>query len=171
MITFDLLYCGGYQYLLSPNKTYGEDVLCDCDSAGGVSVYCKFRNLSDKTIKYVKFLRVTPRNSVDDPVSCTVTGCSTTSLTITGPIAPDAVTGKYTFENVWYNPTIKGLIIGDIEIIYMDGTSEIVKYTRTDKEIIDKENRDPYTWFAILSIAFCIIVFAFIFFDIFFDIF
>ncbi len=63
------------------------------DSVGGVDPYVGFRNNSGKDIKYLT-IEMTPFNRVDDPVSCTIRGYSTTSCTATGPYKPDIGIGQ-----------------------------------------------------------------------------
>ena len=139
MVTFDTIFPGGFQYLVTPSGSYGDYVMCDCNSAGGVSVFANLRNTGTKTIKYVDF-EVTPYNSVHDPVFCTIGNGSTQSIRYTGPLAPGCTTGRLQWENLWYNSTIKGLKMGTVEVTYMDGTKEDIKFQRTDPSILNKEH-------------------------------
>lgn len=57
------------------------------DSVGGVSPSIYYRNNTGKVIKYIDWT-VTPYNAVDDPVRCTITGNSTMTLRVVGPVYP-----------------------------------------------------------------------------------
>lgn len=94
------------------------------NTAGGIDAYVRFQNVSERTIKYVRFT-VTPFNRVDDVAFSTIGNRSTTVLRDTGPYAPgERVTNSY-FRNVWYNPTISRFEINSIEVIFMDDSSKI----------------------------------------------
>ncbi|MBE5787692.1 MAG: hypothetical protein E7324_09160 [Clostridiales bacterium] len=139
MITFDELFCGGYQYLVSPSGEYGNNVMCDCNSVGGVSVFANIRNSGPKTVKYIE-MEVTPINAVGDEVFCTIGNGCTRKITFTGPLSPGCQSGRIQWENMWYNSTIKRMTVGPIEVTYMDGTKESVKFQRTDSRILNKEH-------------------------------
>lgn len=95
------------------------------NSAGGVSVKITFRNDSEKTIKYIVFV-TKPYNSVNDFVSSQYDH-QNGRLQCTGPIAPGATQNGVFWENCWYNHSIVGAKILRAEIIYMDGTEEVVE--------------------------------------------
>ena len=63
------------------------------DSVGGVDPYVGVRNNSGKDIKYIT-MEMTPFNRVNDPVTCTIRGYSTTTCTATGPFEPDVGIGQ-----------------------------------------------------------------------------
>ncbi len=92
------------------------------NSAGGVDVSIEFKNLSDKTIKYITF-KVVPYNAVDDVVECEIRGISERLLKATGPIAANDVRSDMVWQDVWYNTTIKRCTAVVYKIIYMDGSS------------------------------------------------
>lgn len=101
----------GYSWISKPN------------SAGGVSLKCTIKNTLDKPIKYV-MMSFIPYNAVDDAVSCTITRKSKVSVKVTGPIAPNEEK-RVLFEDLWYNNTItKASLLVDVQVIYMDNTSE-----------------------------------------------
>ena len=98
-------------YLSSPN------------SAGGVDAHLVWKNVSNKTIKYLNWSGY-PINAVGDPVSCeargTIEGCGK----VTGPIKPGATYGYGTYwDCLWYNYSAKKLVLTGIYIKYMDGSS------------------------------------------------
>lgn len=94
------------------------------NSAGGVDLYINWENLSDKTIKYVYFT-VSPYNSVNDTVKCTIRKYSSFTAQDEGPYSKgQGLKGtKYFWENAWYNYSIKGVNLESVRILYMDGTS------------------------------------------------
>lgn len=98
-------------YLSSPN------------SAGGIDVTIVFKNVSNKTIKYFRWSGY-PINAVGDPVSCTIRDYTESGGTATGPIKPGATYGYgKIWECVWYNYSAKKLILTEVNIEYMDGSS------------------------------------------------
>ena len=102
------------------------------NSAGGVDLYINWENLSDKTIKYVYFT-VSPYNSVNDTVRCTIRNYSSFTAQDDGPYSKgQGMKGtRYCWENAWYNYSIKGAKLENVRILYMDGTSVDIpeKYT------------------------------------------
>lgn len=98
-------------YLSSPN------------SAGGVDAHLVWKNLSNKTIKYLNWSGY-PINAVGDPVSCEARGTIEGGGKVTGPIKPGATYGYGTYwDCLWYNYSAKKLVLTDIYIEYMDGSS------------------------------------------------
>lgn len=98
-------------YLSSPN------------SAGGVDAHLVWKNVSNKTIKYLNW-RGYPINAVGDPVSCEVRRTIEGGGKVTGPIKPGTTYGygKY-WDCLWYNYSAKKLVLTGIYIEYMDGSS------------------------------------------------
>lgn len=88
------------------------------NTAGGIDVEMSFKNLSDKTIKYITwggyFI-----NAVNDKIQNEV-GDDNIECKFTGPLKPDKAKSTY-WENVFYNSTAKKLKIDYIEIQYMNG--------------------------------------------------
>ena len=98
-------------YLASPN------------SAGGVDAHLVWKNVSNKTIKYLNWSGY-PINAVGDPVSCEARGTIEGGGKVTGPIKPGATYGYGTYwDCLWYNYSAKKLVLTDIYIEYMDGSS------------------------------------------------
>ena len=98
-------------YLSSPN------------SAGGVDAHLVWKNVSNKTIKYLNWSGY-PINAVGDPVSCEARGTIEGGGKVTGPIKPGATYGYGTYwDCLWYNYSAKKLVLTDIYIEYMDGSS------------------------------------------------
>lgn len=98
-------------YLSSPN------------SAGGVDAHLVWKNVSNKTIKYLNWSGY-PINAVGDPVSCEARGTIEGGGKVTGPIKPGATYGYGTYwDCLWYNYSAKKLVLTGIYIEYMDGSS------------------------------------------------
>ena len=110
-------------YLSSPN------------SAGGVDAHLVWKNVSNKTIKYLNWSGY-PINAVGDPVSCEVRGTIEGGGNVTGPIKPGTTYGYGTYwDCLWYNYSAKKLVLTEINIEYMDGSSininkDELKYVR-----------------------------------------
>lgn len=100
-------------YLSSPN------------SVGGVDAYFYYTNLNDKTIKYLTWEGY-PLNAVGDAVSCTVRDRVYYRGRDTGPIKKGQKGGGC-WSNAWYNNTAKKMIIKEISIEYMDGSSFVIE--------------------------------------------
>lgn len=82
-------------------------------------------NAGAKDIKYVTFT-YHPTNSVNDAVTCTISGKKEATCRITGPIAPKA-RAYGDWPDVWYNPEILLIQIDNVHIEFMDGTEETIK--------------------------------------------
>lgn len=95
-------------YLSSPN------------SAGGVDVYFAYKNISDKTIKYLVWTGY-PINAVGDPVECEIRNYIEASGKDTGPIKPGRSSDGY-WDCMWYNFTAKKFVLTQVQIEYMDGS-------------------------------------------------
>ena len=100
-------------YLSSPN------------SASGVDAYFYYKNLSNKTIKYLIWEGY-PINAVGDRVACDIRGYNDYRGKDTGPVKPGRKSGGC-WECAWYNSTAKKLILTGIEIEYMDGSTFTIK--------------------------------------------
>lgn len=93
------------------------------NSAGGVDVYMRFVNTSDKTIKYLSWT-AEPYNAVDDIVSDELGRGSERSGRYTGPVRPGASSDSDVYwETVWYNPTIVRAELRSVSVEYMDGST------------------------------------------------
>lgn len=91
------------------------------NSAGGVDVRINPLNLSEKTIKYLRYT-VVPYNAVGDRVSGTIRRRSAAQIFETGPIAPNDASAAL-WSNTWYNYSVTCMEITRVRIEYMDGTA------------------------------------------------
>jgi len=89
---------------------------------------------SSKDIKYIYFTTV-PYNKVGDVQTCRITGHSTFTGTITGPISAADKFNLSIWKTAWYNSTISCIKITKVKVEYMDGTSYI--YVNELPKIID----------------------------------
>lgn len=105
------------------------------NSAGGCDMTIKFRNISNKNIKYVVF-NCKYYNAVDDVVYCDIRDYSVFSGQVTGPIKYNGTNWDcYHWDCPIYNWSARKMEIIDIEIDYMDGTelnisNEEMKYVK-----------------------------------------
>ena len=99
------------------------------NSASGVDAYFYYKNLSDKTIKYLVWEGY-PMNSVGDRVGCDIRGYQDYRGKDTGPVKPGKSSGGC-WGCAWYNSTAKKLVLTGIDIEYMDGST----FTITENEI------------------------------------
>lgn len=95
------------------------------NSASGVDAYFYYKNLSDKTIKYLVWEGY-PMNAVGDRVSCDIRGYRDYRGRDTGPVKPGKSSGGC-WGCAWYNSTAKKLVLTGIEIEYMDGSTFTIK--------------------------------------------
>lgn len=94
------------------------------DSAGGVELYINFTNMSDKTIKYVRF-GVQLYNAVDDVVECKYNDAlfGVYYCRDTGPYEKgEGLSGTSWYWGDFYNWDIDHAELVSVEIEYMDGT-------------------------------------------------
>ncbi len=94
------------------------------NSVGGLNVDLTFANNSGKTINYV-YYTVHVINRVGDTVKDEISDKTSFLLKDTGPYAADS-TPMGTWEAIMYNNSAYETIIDEIEIIYSDGTSDIM---------------------------------------------
>jgi len=92
------------------------------NSAGGVSVNFNYKNLSNKTIKYLDWTGY-PINAVGDAVTCSVRGNSSYSGRSTGPVKPNHYNNGGYWDCAWYCFQAKKMVLTDISIEYMDGST------------------------------------------------
>ena len=109
------------------------------NSAGGVDLMFKLKNISKKRIKYISVTGYVI-NAVDDKCVCTVRRYSQCTRKGVGPIEPDEY-ASYSWENTWYNHTIDRYIPMSINIQYMDGTSITISGNKI-KKIMQNELLD-----------------------------
>lgn len=98
------------------------------NSVGGVGVKFSFKNDTEKTVKYASFTFL-PFNAVQDVVSCNTKGNTRFTIRYTGPLNPGAVHRGCYCENCWYNNTITAVALVEIQVEYMDGSSETLTGT------------------------------------------
>ena len=104
------------------------------NSAGGVSLYIGFKNMSDKIIKYITF-EVVPYNAVGDIVYCDIRDYANFRGQATGPYAKgEGLAGNNSgyWDCGWYNYSITDVELGSIYIQYMDGTSIVLSEDELD---------------------------------------
>ena len=101
--------------------------------AGGVDLHIKWKNTSDKTIKYITF-SCNLYNAVDDIIADTITNSYRRNFQVTGPIEPGTVYGdNYLWENAWWNNSGKYPKIIGINVEYMDGTEIEIPQDKIDE--------------------------------------
>lgn len=101
--------------------------------SGGVDLHIKWKNTSDKTVKYITFA-CNLYNAVDDMVACDLKKQYTFRGKVTGPIEPGTIYGDNTlWENAWWNNSGKYPKIIGIEIEYMDGTEIEIPESRINE--------------------------------------
>lgn len=88
---------------------------------GGCDFSFEYINESSKTIKYLNWSGET-YNAVNDPVSCEIRRTSLFRGQDTGPVEPGGYGGG-TWDCIIYNSSARTLILDNIRITYMDGTS------------------------------------------------
>ena len=104
-------------------KTWQKDgvtITCEVsspNSVGGVNVYTTIQNYSGKTIKYVS-IEGDMRNYFGDNVYCEITGYTSMSQKITGPIY-DGQTQKYVTNNCFYNSTAQNYCINKVSLQFV----------------------------------------------------
>lgn len=103
------------------------------NSAGGVDLYIKWKNTSDKTVKYAYFT-CDLYNAVDDRVQDTITRSYSFTGQVTGPIKPGQISGNDgCWQNAWWNSTGDYAKITQIKIEYMDETEILIPQSRIDE--------------------------------------
>lgn len=95
------------------------------NSAGGVDLFIGYKNMSDNIIKYCSFT-ITPYNAVGDIVYSRIGNTSTVIARDEGPHSKgEGIAGNYNWywQNEWYAWNINTLVLDEIFIEYMDGSS------------------------------------------------
>lgn len=105
------------------------------NSAGGVDVYFRYTNLNEKIIKYLTW-EAYPMNAVGDMVASEIAGLTHARGKDTGPVKKGQ-SGGGCWGTVWYNHSIKKMILTSIEIEYMDGSE--LKIDGDDLYLIGKK--------------------------------
>ena len=98
----------------------------DHNYVGGVDVNITFKNLSNKSIKYVTFT-ARFKNSVGDNVTCDIRHSSTRNLEYTGPLSSGRSDTAY-WDAVIYNWNCSQIHFDEIEVTFMDGTTHTMTY-------------------------------------------
>lgn len=98
----------------------------DHNYVGGVDVNISFKNLSNKSIKYVTFT-ARFKNSVGDNVTCDIRHSSTRNLEYTGPLSSGRSDTAY-WDAVIYNWNCSQIHFDEIEVTFMDGTTHTMTY-------------------------------------------
>ena len=98
----------------------------DHNYVGGVDVNISFKNLSNKSIKYVTFT-ARFKNSVGDNVYCSIRSTSTMDLDYTGPLNSGRSDTAY-WDAVIYNWNCSQIHFDEIEVTFMDGTTHTMTY-------------------------------------------
>jgi len=100
------------------------------DSAGGVGVYVEFVNPSQNTYKYVN-LTFSARNKVGDVARSEIRNQTFGRTQSIGPFpfgATNGGAGEYErFGPLWYNSSIKCVVLEEVELVYMDNTVTTLK--------------------------------------------
>jgi len=109
------------------------------NSAGGVDLGIRFKNISKNTIKYISITGYVI-NAVKDRVHCTIRNYSSTTVRGVGPIESEE-NAVYEWENLWYNRTIDWFVPTQIKIEYMNGKVSIMNQTKI-KASIDAPDYD-----------------------------
>lgn len=111
---------------LKPLREKGYGILLkkmsySTNSAKGVTPSVTFENIErTKIIKYITFT-FTPYNPVGDIAFGNIRNLSTSEARGVGPIRPGEE-ASFSFENLWYNDTIKCIVINKIRVEHMDGS-------------------------------------------------
>jgi hypothetical protein len=114
------------------------------NSAGGVNFSVQWKNVSNKTFKYIVFT-VLPYNAVGDVQRCSIRNNAEFKGEETGPYEPGSVSQNGTaWANAWYNYSIKCVKLKKVEITYMDGKktyiTDIDKILDPNQEICPPKN-------------------------------
>ena len=112
-------------------------MITEINSSNGISFKIEWKYIdTSKTIKYIYF-SVIPYNAVGDIQSCEISGSSSFTGQVTGPISAEDYPIVSRWENAWYNNTIKCIKITKIKVIYTDGSS--YSYINELPKIFDSE--------------------------------
>lgn len=101
------------------------------NSVGGHDAIFHFKNVSNKTIKYLTWTAGF-ENAVGDLVENEVGGYKNYAGKYTGPLAPGKSVRSGCWENVIYNYSAKKMKLQKVEIIYMDGTDITISEDELD---------------------------------------
>jgi len=107
------------------------------NSAGGITAYVSWQNISEKDIKYISFI-VVPYNKVNDIVASDIGGKIEARLNSTGPFKPNQMESMAKWSNVWYNYSIDHLSLIGLEITFMDETTINFNATQSAEMFINR---------------------------------
>ena len=105
------------------------------NSASGVGFHIRWKNTSNKVIKYIYFTAV-PFNAVGDIMTGQISGSSSARGKVTGPIKPGK-RERSSWVAAWYNSTITRIELAKIDIEYVDG-SKMKLYADDIHKILNK---------------------------------
>lgn len=116
-------YCTEHQ--VDMRKKLGNEFSFVVNSAGGIELNFRAKNNSGKEIKYIRF-DVEFSNAVGDKIQDEITDKYSVSVEVVGPIA----NGKSAnFKDIiGYNDNCARIDIGEVTLIYTDGTSQTGHY-------------------------------------------
>lgn len=115
---------GTYELLMSQFHPNESDPINE-----GVSVVIDFKNNTGKTIKYAIFI-FDGYNAVGD-LAVEANGQS-----YTGPVLPGKINRNLILHNLWFSRQISLVRFGCCNLIYMDGTEELLY--EDDVELVSK---------------------------------
>lgn len=95
----------------------------ELNSAGGVDVAITWKNVSDKTLKYV-YVEVGVKNNVGDIIKGSISRKTNAVLEYVGPHKPNKNHwgGLATHKAVLYNESAKQVFVKSVWVMYMDGS-------------------------------------------------
>ncbi len=125
IITLTLFFngCITPTYVTLPHNSPIEITLLQrgsANSVGGVDVVVRYKNTSEKTIKYASF-RIRAINAVGDAAYCQVRRSAVFNGRNVGPVNPGR-SQVARWSNVWYNSTIRDIQVVRVAITFMDDT-------------------------------------------------
>lgn len=113
--------------------------LSEQNSADGVDLYVEFDNLSDRTLKYVRFA-ADIYNAVNDKVTDEIRRDTEGLFEITGPFEPNTKAFYANFENAYYGPTIEYAKITKLQVQFMDDSLYETDNLNDIEQIVLDEN-------------------------------
>lgn len=102
------------------------------NSAGLFGIQLNVLYRGGKTIKYC-LITCVPINAVGDCVACLSRRYVEAEFKITGPITSGTYT--WTFDDGWYNSTIDSVNFEQVELQYMDGSTETISAEKLENDL------------------------------------
>lgn len=118
---YDSDYCTKHQVNMR-EKLSMKYLHFSLNSAGGIRLTFKAKNISGNEIKYVRF-KVYLKNAVGDSVEDEIKGTSYVDVEIIGPVK-NQNTVSMSEEIIGYCDTCARIDINDVTLVYTDGTTE-----------------------------------------------